>query len=159
MAMKFSLKALKSVAHDEVESFTSLMNYWGNNYVMELIIISAWNTGKSELKIDFINGKTNITPLMTLPVRQSVNSYIIKFPDFVKRSQSDISVVKKAEMTITIQHFQDSSNQHQKPRSAFYHCKFEIVDDRGKIYSYEKKDWWSLETDLPDKNLEIISEC
>ena len=47
-------KVLKSVAHNIGHSFTSLMNYADDDYVMSHILRFARNTGRDTLTLDFV---------------------------------------------------------------------------------------------------------
>lgn len=49
-------KVLKSVAHNIGHSFTSLMNYVDDDYVMGHILHFARQTGRDTLTIDFVKG-------------------------------------------------------------------------------------------------------
>ncbi len=45
-----SHKTLKSVVRSEAESFTSLMNYRGDDFVMGHIIHTSWSTDATRLQ-------------------------------------------------------------------------------------------------------------
>jgi len=65
-----SHKTLKSVVRSLVESFTSLMNYRGNDYVMGHVLYAAWATGATELCVDLLTGQASPSPLLDPPVRE-----------------------------------------------------------------------------------------
>ncbi|MBA4384365.1 MAG: hypothetical protein C0410_06490 [Anaerolinea sp.] len=142
MGLKLSHKALKGVAHNFVESFTSLMNYRDNDYVMGHIVHTSWFTGATEIKVDILNGIFQESPLLTNPVKESIKWYINNFKDFVNRSQSNISFVKKAELSIVVKQTNIGEPKRSEFQASPYTCKIFIIDDYGKEYSYEKKDWW-----------------
>ena len=47
-----SHKTLKSVATSLAQSFTSLMNYSGDDYVTGHLVYAAWQTGGTECRVD-----------------------------------------------------------------------------------------------------------
>ena len=51
-----SHKTLKSVARSLADSFTSLMNFAGDDYVMGHAVLAAWQTGATEFRVDLLTG-------------------------------------------------------------------------------------------------------
>jgi len=137
-----SHKALKGVVRNIVESFTSLMNYLGDDYVMCHIVSAAWSTAATELHVDLLTGETGPSPLLVLPVRESVAGYVKDFPDLLHRSRSDIEFVASAQLSVVV----DPTSRRQYRLTELYEspftCSSRIVDDRGKLYEYELSSWW-----------------
>ena len=67
-------KVLKSVAHSFAHSFTSLMNYSGDDYVMGHLLRRAEDIGEPALAVDVLTGKAEPGALLTRDVAQSVAS-------------------------------------------------------------------------------------
>ncbi len=51
-----SHKKLQSVSRSIADSFTSLMNYSGNDYVMGHLLKAARTTGMTRLDVDLLSG-------------------------------------------------------------------------------------------------------
>ena len=64
-----SHKALKSVVRSLAESFTSLMNYAGDDYVMGHVVYAAWSSGSTGFQVDLLSGATDSSPLLVPEVR------------------------------------------------------------------------------------------
>jgi hypothetical protein len=60
-------KVLKSVAHNFGHSFTSLMNYAGDDYVMGHILRFARRSGCDTLTIDFVKREAGPPELLAEP--------------------------------------------------------------------------------------------
>ena len=137
-----SHKSLKSVERSLAESFTSLMNYALNDYVMGHIVYAAWSTGVTEFCVDLLTGATNDSPLLTWPVRKSVAAYVDRVPELISASNSHSRFVATAEMIVTV----DPNTRRPLQGGAFeaspFTCTVRIVDDRGKEYSHCIQDWW-----------------
>jgi hypothetical protein len=142
-----SHKLLNGIVRSLAESFTSLMNYIENDYVMGHIIISAWHTGAKELRVNLLTGQTEDSPLLTQPVKLSIQRYIKIFPDLVKRSRSSMDFINSAYLVVTVdptrkRRVLSAPDFMESP----FTCTVSIVDDRGKLYSYTVKNWWYPET-------------
>ncbi len=137
-----SHKSLKSVVRSFAESFTSLMNYRGDDYVMGHIVYAAWSTGATGFRVDLLRGTMDDSPLLGGVVRESLARYVQWFPDIVRRSNSDLRFVAEAELLVTV----DPIVRRLRSDSQFYEspfsCTVRIVDDRGKEYSHRIEDWW-----------------
>ncbi len=144
-----SHKTLKSVVRGLAESFTSLMNYWGDDYAMGHVVYAAWVTGGTILRVDLVTGRIDASPLLVPEVRNSLTRLLERFPDMVCRSYSDLAFVSQAELIVTV----DPRTRRPHAGSEFYEspftCTARIVDDRGKVYEYRIADWWYPEKPLP----------
>lgn len=147
-----SHKTLKSVVRSLAESFTSLMNYSGDDYVLGHLVYTAWKTGATTCHVDLINGLIDPSPLVIPPVQESIMHYVRWLPDLVNRSQSEMSFIASAELVITI----DPNNRWPYRKTNFqespFSCAVRIMDDRGKIYAHRITGWWYPEKKPPDKN-------
>lgn len=142
-----SHKALKSVVRSQAESFTSLMNYHGDDYVMGHIILAAWHTGATSLRVHLLTGDTDSSPLLTPEVRDSIARYVQLFPDLVRRSNSSLDFVSDAELVINVDPTERRGGFTNPFLSSPYTCEARIVDDRGKVYAHRISGWW-----YPEKN-------
>jgi hypothetical protein len=144
-----SRKTLKSVVASLAHSFTSLMNYRGDDYVMGHIVHAAWSTGSTRFHVDLLSGATVASPLLVPEVRDSVARYVEWFPDIVCRSNSSINFVTAAELIVTV----DPSTRRPTGAAGFlespYTCTVRVTDDRGKTYIHEIKGWWYPERTPP----------
>lgn len=126
-----SRKPLKSVARSVADSFTSLMNYFDNGYVLDHLVEAAHTSRKTKLEVDLLRSTAGPPELLTEPVRKSVEYYCAGFSELVERSGSDPSMVTSATLTVEIQ----LDGPQALPRSRTrVDCTTTIVDDRGKAY-------------------------
>jgi hypothetical protein len=143
-------KVLKSVARSEADSFTSLMNYAEDDYVLGHILNLARTTGKTELSIDLLSGEAGPEELLAHPVGPRVAWYVQGFEDLVSRSGSDPALVSSAILELKF----DTSVSHTRMRSpepeSPYVCTVRIVDDRGKTYESRLTGWWYPEKSPKD---------
>jgi hypothetical protein len=73
-------KVLKSVAHSFGHSFTSLMNYRDDDYVMGHLLRRARQVGEGTLVVDILGRTAAPAALVTRPVAASLESYSTWFP-------------------------------------------------------------------------------
>ena len=146
-----SHKTLKSVVASLAQSFTSLMNYRGDDYVMGHIVHAAWPTGATRLRVDLLSGSTDKSALLVPEVRESVGQYVKRFPDIVRRSNSSVDFVTEAELLVTV----DPTTRRPVTAGEFlespFTCTVRVTDDRGKTYVHEIQDWWYPEKVPPQE--------
>jgi len=95
-------ETLKSVVRSVAESFTSLMNYSGDDYVMGHVVRAAWQTSATEFRVDLLTGATDSSPPLVPPVRDAIASYVQWLPHTVRRSNSDVKFISEAELIVSI---------------------------------------------------------
>jgi hypothetical protein len=136
-------KVLKSVAHSVGHSFTSLMNYRGDDYVMGHLLRRAREVGDGTLLVDILSGEAAPQSLLTRPVREAVESYHTWFPKLVESHRTSLELIASARMTIT---FDLAVNRPVIHAPGYvespYVCRVELIDDRGKAWAAEIRDWW-----------------
>lgn len=137
-----SHKTLASVVTSLAESFTSLMNYRGDGYVMGHVVHAAWSTGATDLRLDLLSGATDPSPLLVPVVRDSVARYVEWFPDMVRRSTSSMDFVSEAELLVSVDPTIRRPCDHAGLLESPFACTVRITDDRGRVYLHEIKDWW-----------------
>jgi hypothetical protein len=93
-------KVLKSVAHAMGSSFTSLMNYRDNDYVMGHLLRRAREVRLGSFEVDLLTGALDPSELCTPPVRGSVASYVERFPENLVAQGSAIALVRSAHLKV-----------------------------------------------------------
>jgi hypothetical protein len=147
-------KVLKSVAHNIGHSFTSLMNYAGDDYVMGHILRLARRTGCDTLTIDFVKREAAPSELLAAPISEVPANYTKRFWDLIQRQGSDPSLVKSASLVLRY----NLGVQLPHPRipefkESPYACDVQITDDRGKEHVARFRGWWYPERlDNPQKD-------
>jgi len=136
-------KVLRSVAHNIGHSFTSLMNYADDDYVMGHILRFARQSGRDTLTIDFVAGTGTPRQLLRKPLSEVPARYTKFFWDLVHRHGSERSYVARASLTVR---FDLSQERPARDAPQFlespYTCHVRVTDKRGKEYVAEFKDWW-----------------
>jgi len=136
-------KVLKGVAHNIGHSFTSLMNYAGDDYVMGHILRFARRTGRDTLTIDFVKREAGPPELLAEPISEVPARYAEWFWDLVQRHGSERSLVESATLTLRF----DIGTQrphHSAPQlvESPFTCDVRITDVRGKDYLAHFDGWW-----------------
>jgi len=136
-------KVLKSVAHSLGHSFTSTLNWDGDDYVMGNILRHARKVGEGILKIDLMNGKAMPPSLLIPSVERAARRFADRLPQLIASHGSDMRYVHSAVMLIAY----DLQTKRPSPYTTSelespYVCRVEITDDRGKVWSAELRDWW-----------------
>ena len=136
-------KVLKSVAHNIGHSFTSLMNYTDDDYVMGHILRLARKTGVDTLTIDFVTGSAKPPELLVAPISNVPDRYVDFFWDIVQRSGSDRSLVESATLTLRY-NIGTQRPLYSAPQfvESPYVCDVHIRDTRGKDYVAHFGGWW-----------------
>jgi hypothetical protein len=144
-------KVLKSVAHNVGHSFTSLMNYADDDYVMGHLLRFARRTGLDTLTIDFVKGEAGPRELLAPPISDVPSYYIKKFWDIVASHGSDRALIQNA--TLTLQYdisIEQPLRVAPELAASPYICDVRITDIRGKQYRAHFRGWWYPErTDSP----------
>ena len=141
-------KVLKSVARSVADSFTSLMNWGGDDYVMGYILNAARQSGRTTLEIDLLSAQASPEELLTPPVRRAVETYSARFRSLVTASGSDPSFIAAARLKLQFdisvaEPVRHASHLHQSP----YVCTTTIEDDRAKLYESVLTGWWFPEVE------------
>lgn len=116
-------KVLKSVAHNIGHSFTSLMNYAGDDYVMGHILRFARSTGHDTLTFDFVKREAGPPELLATPISEVPVRYTQWFWDLVQRHGSDRSLVQSATLTLRYD-IATKCPLRSSPRSGREHAAF-----------------------------------
>jgi hypothetical protein len=136
-------KVLKSIAHNTGHSFTSLMNYAGDDYAMGHILRFARRTGRDTLTIDFVKEEAGPPELLAEPISELPAQYTKWFWHLVKTQGSDRSLVQGATLTLR---FDIATQRPHSSDARFiespFVCDVEIRDTRGKDYRAHFDGWW-----------------
>jgi hypothetical protein len=140
-------KVLKSVAHSFGHSFTSLLNYRADDYVMGHLLVRARAIRQDTLVLDILMGEATPEALLVAPVRDAVASFCAWFPTLVQSHQTSLAYVRSARMSIAFDLSQARPNRSFPDHwESPYVCRVEIEDDRGTVWSSELRDWWFPES-------------
>lgn len=131
------------MAHNIGHSFTSLMNYADDDYVMGHILRLARQTGCETLRIDFVRRTAEPPELLVAPISGIPDRYTEFFWDMVQRQGSDRSCIETADLVL---HFDTKTQRGRRGQSQFvespYMCDVRIRDTRGKDYLAHFSRWW-----------------
>ena len=145
-------KVLRGVANSLAHSFTSLMNYVGNDYVMGHLLRGARNTGEATLTVDVLTGAASPPALLSREVAASIRGYYEWFPKLVVSNKSDMRFIRAARLLVSFdlskrRPVRNAPDLEESP----YVCRVEIEDDRGRLWSSEMRDWWYPEPKVSSK--------
>lgn len=136
-------KVLKGVAHNLGHSFTSLMNYAGNDYVMGHILQFARRSGKDTLMIDLVTGEAEPIELLTEPVSDVPSRYSKFFWYLVQVHGSDREYVRSATLSLRYNLAIQRATSHGAGfTESPYVCDVRVTDSRGKNYDAHFEGWW-----------------
>jgi hypothetical protein len=139
------VKVLKGVAHNVGSSFTSLMNYTGDDYSMGHILRFARESGIDTLTMDLLRGEGHPDSLLKELVSGLPEWYSKMFLRSVQSAGSDRSLIRSGTLKLTYDlHRTRQSSISDEPQSP-YTCDVSIVDLRGKEYSAHFEGWWFVE--------------
>jgi hypothetical protein len=142
-------KVLQSVAHSFAHSFTSLMNYAGDDYVMGHLLRRARESGETSLVVDILTGSASPPALLRGETGRSVRRYCEWFPKLVASHKSEMQFIRAAQMSVTFELSERRPVRHAPGlEESPYVCRVQIEDDRGKTWSAELRDWWYPESEV-----------
>ena len=145
-------KVLRSVVNSTAQSFSSLMNYRDDDYVLGHILTAARRRppGVQILTADLLTGNAEPADLAPPPVAQSIASYARRLPDTVVRSGSDMAFVRAATLRVTFDTGVERAHQRFSHliESPFV-CEVSILDDQGRQFTGRVSDWWFPEKERP----------
>lgn len=136
-------KVLKSIAHNFGHSFISLMNYMYDDYMMGHIVKAARVSGQSRLILNILSKSWEPTELITPIIAKNLEHKCNYFPQLVISSNSKMECIQDARMDIFIDLNRERPNKSNPEFiENYFELVVEIIDDRGKSYRTEFKDWW-----------------
>jgi hypothetical protein len=144
-------KRIPSAAHNFAHSFTSLLNYGPDNYVMSYLAHAAATSGEPELRVDLLSGAAEPAPLLTEPVRRSVDGYVRHFPGHLQSMNVSVDAIRRATLRVRfdLEGFRESV---RFPGAVLYpfESSVEVEDDRGVVHVGTVRDEWLGDAD-PDR--------
>ena len=142
-------KVLRGVAHSFAHSFTSLMNYAGDDYVMGHLLRRARESGEGSFVVDILTGSASPPALLRGEIDRSVRRYCEWFPKLVASHKSEMRFIRAARMSVTFELSKRRPVRHAPGlEESPYVCRVQIEDDRGKTWSAELQGWWYPETEV-----------
>jgi hypothetical protein len=141
-------KAIKGAAHNFAHSFTSLMNYGPDNYVMSYLAHAAATSGEAELRVDLLSGTAEPAALLTAPVLRSIDGYVRWFPRHLESMNVSIQAIRRATLRVRFDLEGRTASTHY-PASVLcpFESSVEVEDDRGKVHLGTVRDEWMGDED------------
>ena len=144
-------RVLKSVAHNIVQSFVSMMSWRNGDYAMGHLLAYARTTKIQRLQADLLTG--TVEPSLPLwswsTVRRIFRSAHQNFPDDIAKEGGSIRTVSQARIRISFdldatRPKEDNSDIAETP----YVVEVTILDDRGVSHTARQSGWEFPEPDL-----------
>lgn len=135
------LKLLKSIGHNTVHSYLSLMNYRDNGYVIEHLYNIAKEKNIESIFIDIL-GRSLKPEAFEIPViKDSLIDLRKNFDEYLKDANIPLDNIKSAIATIIFNfktpHIGTTGNELET-----YDCLVEIIDENDKSHKTTVKEWW-----------------
>jgi hypothetical protein len=138
-------KVLKGVAHNIGSSFTSLMNYAGDDYSMGHILRFARESGIDTLTIDLLKEHGEPARLLQGPIAGLPSWYSNMFLRLVESAGSNRELVRSAVLKVAYDLRRTRPSPIPSEPQSPYSCDVSIVDIRGKKYVAHFEGWWFIE--------------
>jgi hypothetical protein len=135
------LKLLKSIGHNTVHSYLSLMNYRDNGYVIEHLYNIAKDKNIDNIVIDILGISIQPEAFETPVIKQSLNDLRKDFERHLIGENIPLDNVFSAKASIVF----DLKNPHIGVTGAElerYNCLVEIIDKHQKSHKIAVKQWW-----------------
>lgn len=139
------VKVLKGVAHNIGSSFTSLMNFAGDDYSMGHILRFARESGIDTLTIDLLNEHADPDLLLKEPISGLPSWYSKMFLRLVESAGSDRALIQSATLKVCYDLRRNKPSPVLGEPQSPYVCDVSIVDIRGKEYASHFDGWWFVE--------------
>jgi hypothetical protein len=124
-------KVLKSIAHNFVHSFVSVMNYQRNDYTMCHLSRRAKLTGSRELVVDVLKRTAGPIELLTVPILAAIDGYCRDFGRLTTTGGGALDMVSAAELRVRV-----SLEREIGKKTSRLHARvlgtMRLVDDRGR---------------------------
>jgi hypothetical protein len=140
------VKVLKGVAHNVGSSFTSLMNYAGDDYSMGHILRFSRESGIDTLTIDLLSGCGEPALLLQEPISGLPSWYSKMFLRLVDSAGSNRELVRSAVLKVAYDLRRTRPSPIPSEPQSPYVCDVSIVDIRGKEYAAHFDGWWFIQT-------------
>ncbi|MBK5446901.1 hypothetical protein [Peribacillus sp. TH24] len=135
------LKLLKSIGHNTVHSYLSLMNYRDNEYVVEHLYNIAKDKSIDSIIVDILEGSIQPKTFEIPVIKQSLDDLRKDFERLLTGANIPLDNVYSAKAIIVF----DLKNPHKGASDAElekYNCLVEIIDINQKSHKITVKEWW-----------------
>jgi hypothetical protein len=139
------VKVLKGVAHNIGSSFTSLMNYAGDDYSMGHVLRFARESGVDTLTINLLSGQGGPDALLREPISDLPSWYSKMFLRLVQSAGSDRELIRSATLKLTYDLQRNRPSPIPGEPQSPYTCDVSIADIHGKEYAAHFNGWWFVE--------------
>ncbi len=129
-------RQIKSVAHNFSHSFTSMMNWYDGDYMMDRLISIMSRNKIDEIKLDILSTRLEPESINIKEVAYSIKIYCDQFfPGLLKSHGIPANYIKQAILTLRF-HFSEIRHYERMCNSIIvpYDCRTEIIDNRGRVY-------------------------
>jgi hypothetical protein len=126
-------KVLKSVAHNFAHSFSSVMNYSGNDYAMCHLLRRVKLTGTKRLRFDLVSRQVGPVELLSAPIVKACEAYSRDFGRLVTASGAALDMVDGAELEVIVRLNREAAKAPKSLRGSVT-ARMKIRDDRGRMY-------------------------
>jgi hypothetical protein len=126
------VKVLKGVAHNVGSSFTSLMNYAGDDYSMGHILRFARESGTDTLTIDLLSGQGSPDSLLSVPISGLGDWYSKMFLRLVQSAGSDRELIQSATLKLTYDLLHKWPSPIPDEPQSSYTCDVLIIEWSGR---------------------------
>jgi len=129
------LKLLKSIGHNTVHSYLSLMNYVEDDYMINYLHKHAKANDTASINIDILNQV--ITPVATSHSIITESLFDLR-TDFLRLLDgAGLNVNDLVSATVNLEFIKTNENIGRH-----YNCSVKIVDKNQKVHSISVKEWW-----------------
>jgi hypothetical protein len=142
-------RSLARVARQVTQSFTSLINPLGEEFVLGHIVAAAWSTAATQLRVDLLTGHADPSPLLVPKVRDCLVRYARHFRSLLDQAGGHLSAVSSAEMLVTVDPTTLRPYGDSGLAESPYTCLTRIVDTDGHLHEYGITGWWYPEPSAP----------
>ncbi|MGE7768611.1 hypothetical protein [Peribacillus sp. NPDC096540] len=135
------LKLLKSIGHNTVHSYLSLMNYRDNGYVFEHLYNIAKDKSIDSIIVDILEGSIQPKTFEIPVIKQSLDDLRKDFERLLTGANIPLDNVYSEKAIIVF----DLKNPHIGASGAElekYNCLVEIIDKNQKSHKITVKEWW-----------------
>jgi hypothetical protein len=146
-----SHKVHRSVAHNQAQSFISVMNYRGDGYVPCHLLRASRKSGIDELEVDLLNDRAGPPALLVPAVAGSIADYRYNFERLVVSGGAAMEMVRTATMTVRVLHGRVVGDRAGRLFHARLNATVSIVDDRGISHVGEHVEEWPCEQQAQSK--------
>ncbi|MGE7767080.1 hypothetical protein [Peribacillus sp. NPDC096540] len=132
------LKLLKSIGHNTVHSYLSLMNYRDNGYVVEHLFNIAKDKSIDSIIVDILKGSIQPKTFEIPVIKQSLDDLRKDFERLLTGANIPLDNVYSVKAIIVFDpHIGASGAELEK-----YNCLVEIIDKNQKSHKITVKEWW-----------------